>query len=194
MALPAAARMKASCVGSIRVKTTAAAPPTDSDRSILLKNSFPRHTGLCRRIRKWPKIRMKHTVWRTVRNCGRRSSETALPSARSNFSRFKALEFFSETTRGVFQQNRPTAAICDWPLSGRSVGSAAASYASQNAVLFTGSRSPIPDWHALRWKSVLAPILGQVPGLHQALTALGFEPPCVVASHQIGGSMSEEVR
>jgi len=61
-------------------------------------------------MHKWPKLRSKQAVWRTVSNCGRRSSETALPSARSNFSRFKALEFFTETTRGVFQQNRPEAA------------------------------------------------------------------------------------
>jgi hypothetical protein len=48
-------------------------------------------SGLLRERRK---IRIKHAVWRTVRSHGRRSSNTILPSARSNFKPFKGLEFF----------------------------------------------------------------------------------------------------
>ena len=38
---------------------------------------------------------------------------------------------------------RPAAVICDWPLSGRSVGSAIALYASRNFVPFSGTRNRI---------------------------------------------------
>jgi hypothetical protein len=69
--------------------------------------------------------------------------------------------------------NRPAAVICDWPLSGRSVGSPLCKH-PETPPYSTALEIRFSEWSALRRESVLAPILRQMPMLHRLLPALGF--------------------